>query len=216
LSVDIEERVPAPRGRHAPPPEVRLPLQRVRLVRAAAVVFSERGYANTSSEAISRQAGMSKATFYQHFDNKDEALLAVFDRAAEILQEAIGAAVDDMGDRPAVDRIRAGARAYLGLLRESPEYFKTILVESLAAGAKAAERRDRILDRFAGVVDHRNAEAAARGQIGRFASPHDSYAIVGAIAELIGRQVRLGVPEDPFELAPVIERLILGVAPTVD
>lgn len=185
-------------------------------MRAAAIVFSERGYANASSEAISRQAGMSKATFYQHFDNKDEALLAVFDRATEMLSEAISRAVIDMADRPAVDRIRAGAVAYLSLLRDYPEYVKTIMIESLAAGAQAAARRDGILQLFADMLDQRNAEAASRSQIGRFASPHDSFAIVGAIAELITRQVRLGVPEDVFELTPVIERLILGVAPGVD
>ena len=74
---------PAARGRHAPPPEVRLPLQRERLLRAAAAEFAERGYAGASSESISRRAGMSKATFYEHFANKEECILALFDRAAE-------------------------------------------------------------------------------------------------------------------------------------
>ena len=62
------------RGRHAPPPEVRLPLQRERLLRAAALEFAERGYAGASSESISRRAGMSKATFYEHFANKEECM----------------------------------------------------------------------------------------------------------------------------------------------
>jgi len=64
--------VSAARGRHAPPPEVRLPLQRERLLRAAALEFAERGYAGSSSESISRRAAMSKATFYEHFANKEE------------------------------------------------------------------------------------------------------------------------------------------------
>ena len=73
----------AARGRHAPPPEVRLPLQRERLLRAAAVEFAGHGYAGTSSESISRRAGMSKATFYEHFANKEECMLALFDRSVE-------------------------------------------------------------------------------------------------------------------------------------
>jgi len=60
----------AARGRHAPPPEVRLPLQRDRLLQAAAHEFARSGYAGASSESISRRAGMSKATFYEHFANK--------------------------------------------------------------------------------------------------------------------------------------------------
>ena len=57
-----EEHVTVPRGRHAPPLEVRLNVQRQRLFEAAAKVFSTVGYADASAEAISREAGMSKAT----------------------------------------------------------------------------------------------------------------------------------------------------------
>jgi AcrR family transcriptional regulator len=173
-------------------------------------VFAERGYANASSEAISRQAGMSKATFYQHFENKEDCLIGVFDLATEVLRESIEDSISGMADRTAVERIRTGARAYLTVLHEHPEYFRTVMVESLAAGARAASRRDEILQVFADLLDARNAEAAARGQIGRFASPLDAFAIVGAIAELITRYLRVGVPADVFELGPVIERLILG------
>ena len=80
------------RGRHAPPPEVRLPLQRERLLRAAAREFADRGYAGASSESISRRAGMSKATFYEHFANKEECMLALFDMGAELVQGAMAEA----------------------------------------------------------------------------------------------------------------------------
>ena len=62
------------------------------------------------------------------------------------------------------------------------------------------------------MLDAENAAAARRGLIGRFVSPHDTFAVVGAITELVSRQVRLGVPEDVLDLAPVIDRLILGPA----
>src|SRR5581483_5234473 len=52
LSGTVEEMGSAPRGRHAPPPEVRLPIQRQRLLISAAAEFAERGYANASSESI--------------------------------------------------------------------------------------------------------------------------------------------------------------------
>jgi hypothetical protein len=47
--------------------------------------------------------------------------------------------------------------------------------------------------------------------MGRFRSPHDSFAVVGAITELVSRQVRLGVPDHVLDLAPVIDRLIFGL-----
>jgi AcrR family transcriptional regulator len=87
----MQERAPAPRGRHAPPPEVRTARQRQRLLSAAATVFAERGYAGASSETISRHAGMSKATFYEHFANKEECILALFDRLILGVLPAAGA-----------------------------------------------------------------------------------------------------------------------------
>jgi AcrR family transcriptional regulator len=204
--------VTAARGRHAPPPEVRLPLQRERLLRAAALEFAEHGFAGTGSDSISRRAGMSKATFYEHFSNKEECILALFDLAVGTVQQAMAQAA---GQAPsdARERMRAGTRAFLAALAEHPEFAQTLLVEIIGAGPQAVLHRDAVLQTFAQVLDAENAAAARRGLIGRFASPHDTFAVVGAIAELISRQVRLGVPKDALELAPVIDRLIFGLLP---
>jgi AcrR family transcriptional regulator len=207
--------VTAARGRHAPPPEVRLPLQRDRLLRAAALEFAEHGYAGTSSDAISRRAGMSKATFYEHFANKEECILALFDLAVGTVQ---GAMADAAARAPsdARERMKAGTRAFLTVLSEHPEFAQTLLVEIIGAGPRAAQQRDAILQVFADVLDAENAAAARRGLIGRFASRDDTFAVVGAIAELVSRQVRLGVPADALDLAPVIDRVIFGLLPDAE
>ncbi len=199
------------RGRHAPPPEVRLAHQRRRLLQAAAEEFAAHGYAGASSESISRRAGMSKATFYEHFANKEECMLALFDRAAEVVGEAISVAAREAGGKDAMARLRAGTRAFLTTLSAHREDAQTLLVEIIGAGPAATQRRDRIMQAFANVLDAENAEAARRGLIARFASPYDTLAIVGAITELVSRQVRLGKPADVLELAPVIDRLIAGM-----
>jgi AcrR family transcriptional regulator len=203
----------AARGRHAPPPEVRLPLQRERLLRAAALEFAERGYAGASSESISRRAAMSKATFYEHFANKEGCMVALFELGTRVVQESMADAARRAPTGDARERIKAGTRAFLTALAEHPEFAQTLLVEIIGAGPRAAHRRDQILQAFADVIDAENAAAARRGLIGRFSSPHDTFAIVGAITELVSRQVRLGVPEDVFDLAPVIDRVILGLLP---
>jgi AcrR family transcriptional regulator len=188
-----------------------LPIQRQRLLSAAAVVFAERGYAGASSELISREAQMSKATFYEHFANKEECILVLFDRAAEVVLQAQANAAAGAADGDAVERMRAGTRAFLSALADHPEYAQTLLVEIIGAGPTAAQRRDQIMQMFADALDSENAAAARRGLIKRFASPYDAFAIVGAITELVSRQVRLAEPENPLELAPVIDRLIRGV-----
>ena len=190
---------------------MRLPLQRQRLLRAAAAEFARRGYSGASSESISRRAGMSKATFYAHFANKEDCIIALFDRAAEVLTEAMAQAARDAGTENAAGRMQAGTRAFLTSLAQHPEFAQTLLVEIIGAGPRAAQRRDQILQVFADVIDSENEAAARRGLSPRFASPHDAFAIVGAITELISRQVRLGQPKDVLELAPVIDRVISGM-----
>jgi AcrR family transcriptional regulator len=185
-------------------------MQRQRLLQAAAQEFASRGYARSSSESISRRAGMSKATFYEHFANKQDCMIALFDRAAEVLGGAIvNAARGARGD--VLQRMQAGTRAFLAAVAEQPEYAQALLIESIAAGPDAARRRDQVVQGFADLLDTQNAEAARRGLISRFASPHDSLAVVGAINELVSRQVRLGVPENMLDLAPVIDRLFSGL-----
>ena len=154
---------------------------------------------------------MSKATFYAHFANKEECILALFDRAAEVILQAQARAAAETGHGDAVQRMRAGTLTFLTALSEHPEYAQTLLVEIIGAGPAAAHRRDQIMQRFADALLAENAAAAQRGLIGRFSSPLDAYAIVGAITELASRQVRLGEPPNVLDLAPTIDRLILGM-----
>src|ERR1700759_3963158 len=89
--------IPSARGRHAPPLEGPLPMQRQRLLRAAAEEFARVGYAGASSETISRQAGLSKAAFYEPFSHKGECSLAPFATAAMEIVQAMGEAARGAG-----------------------------------------------------------------------------------------------------------------------
>ena len=206
----MSDRATVPRGRHAPPLEQRLSVQRRRLFQAAASVFARMGYADASAEAIAREAGMSKATFYEHFANKEECILALFDRATTLVLGAMAEAAQDAGDDPR-ERLSAGIRAFLDMLAEHPAAAQTLLVEVMAAGERGAERRDRVMAAFAAVIDAENAAAAARSGLARLASPDDAFAIVGAVVELASRQLRLGEPDDIRDLEPVIERLVVSL-----
>ena len=207
----MAERETVPRGRHAPPPEIRQDRQRRRLFAAAASVFARVGYADATAESIAREAGMSKATFYEHFENKEDCIIALFDAATETILGQMAAAVTN-GDKklePAT-RYRKQVVAFLTALAESPEASQTLLVEVIGAGPRAMERRDGVLNAFAAFIDERNREDAEAGLVPRLPSRDDSFAIVGAAVELASRQLRTGEPKDIRELEPVIERLIQG------
>ncbi len=206
----MRNRPIAPRGRHAPPLEVRQDRQRRRLFQAAGVVFARVGYADASAEAIAREAGMSKATFYEHFDNKEDCIVALFDAAATAVIAAMRHAAQPHADSP-LERYRATIGAFLETLAAFPNEAQTLLVEIIGAGPRALERRDRVIAEFADYIDATNAGDAAAGLVARLPAPEDSVAIVGAVVELASRQLRTGRPAELSELEPVVERLILGL-----
>ena len=159
----VQERATVPRGRHAPPLEVRQSRQRGRLFAAAAAVFARVGYAEATAEAIAREAGMSKATFYEHFGNKEDCIVALFDTATEIVLDAMrdAAARDHAADPEA--RVRTTLGAFLGTLANFPDESQTLLVEIVGAGPRAMERRDRALEAVAQYLVELNEQDAARG-----------------------------------------------------
>ncbi len=207
----MRDRDSIPRGRHAPPLEVRQDRQRRRLSDAAAAVFARVGYADATAEAIAREAGMSKATFYEHFANKEDCILSLFDRAMERLIGAMQGVRQSQSELAPEDRYRHTVSALLGVVVEYPDYAHTLLIEIVGAGPRAMERRDNVFAAIAAYIDARNADDAEAGLAHRLASPHDALAIVGATAELASRQIRTQDPADIADLEPVIERLIRGV-----
>src|SRR5829696_699725 len=205
------ERDTAPRGRHAPPLEVRQDRQRRRLYAAAARVFATSGYADATAEAIAREAGMSKATFYEHFDNKEDCIIALHDAATTAVLEAMRRTGKDHAGADMAGRVRAVIHTFLEVLAAFPDEAQTLLVEIIGAGPRAMERRDRVFAEFTAYIDAVNREDAERGAAPRLASPLDAFAIVGAVVELASRQIRQGEPEDVRDLEPVVERLVLGL-----
>lgn len=201
---------PVPRGRHAPPLEVRREVQQRRLFESAAAVFSRMGYADASAETISREAGMSKATFYEHFDNKEECLVALFEFASRSFAQSLVDASRGSGMDFAA-RHRAGLRAILEGIDANPALAQAMLVETVGAGPRVAQLRDRTLSAIAQVMYEQTVRAAKRGGGPAYASADDAFAIVGASFELISRQLRTGHPEQVCDLQPLIERLILGL-----
>ncbi|EOD58578.1 TetR/AcrR family transcriptional regulator [Amycolatopsis vancoresmycina] len=67
-----------------------------RLTRAALDLFAERGYENTTVIDIARRAGLTKSTFFRHFQDKREVLFGG-GTMAELLSSALAAAPEAAG-----------------------------------------------------------------------------------------------------------------------
>jgi AcrR family transcriptional regulator len=145
-----------PRGPHSLTREEVAASQRARLISAIAEVVAQRGYAAATIAEISRRAGVSPKTFYEHFADKLECYLAAYDEFARVLLERIAAELD--ADAPWDDFVAAALNAYLGTLEREPAVARTFLVEIDAAGPVARARRRAAYAQFAALLKTRHEQ----------------------------------------------------------
>ena len=139
---------------HLPPdsPRGRAELsQRDRIVSAIGRLSLESEYEDLSIPTISATAGTSNQTFYEHFSDKLEAYLAVFDASAN---EALLAAKDAFESRPeAPEAVGAATRALLEHIAASELFARLTFFALLTAGRPALDRGDEVMDRFGDLLE---------------------------------------------------------------
>ena len=200
--VQTVETRPLPRGPHQLAREQVLESQRGRMLDAIAQAVARTGYAATTVGDVVSGAGVSRKTFYEHFDDKEECFLAAWEAGVDILFGAI-ARSQEGADGP-VERMRASLRAYLETLASEPAFARSFLIEVVAAGPRAEARRAEVHAAFAGLLE--DAHARARAEVDTLPEvPRELFrAAVGAVNELVSAYVRAGRTADLPELEETI------------
>jgi len=149
-------------------------------------VVAERGYPETRVVDVIGVAGVSRKTFYELFDSKEDCFLAAYD---VLLGNLLGEATDAFESRSGnswAERIAAALERLLRHLAEHPAEARFAIVEVLAAGPKALARRDAALRQFAGFLEAGRSETS-------FELPGiTSLAIAGGINELLYSEILHG------------------------
>ena len=120
-----------PRGPHGLSRDEVQGSQRRRLLQAVTDEAAVRGYVNTTVAHIIARAGVSRATFYALFADKDACFQAAFDANAElvaaVMADALARVRTTEGADP-IDRLDWVLRAYLESLRDAPALARVFLV----------------------------------------------------------------------------------------
>ncbi len=135
-------------------------VQRSRIVVATVEACAEHGAAGLSVAEIVGRAGMSRRTFYELFEDCEDCLLAALDHAIALATERVLATYDRRA--PWRARMRSSLTALVRFLEEQPEMGRLLVVESLAAGPRALERRARAVARIVAAIDE-GRQAARKG-----------------------------------------------------
>jgi AcrR family transcriptional regulator len=188
-------------------------MQRRRLLLAMREVSSEVGLAGATVGQVCKRSRMSRRTFYELFDSRDDCFLAAFEAALEQVSERVIPAWRPSGPDGAVkgvggrwrDRVRASLEALLVLFDEQPQLARLCVVESLTGGPVVLARRREILDALAKAVDEGRVEARKGGE----APPLTAESTVGGALAVI--HARLLDPDGGplIQLAPSLCSMIV-------
>lgn len=160
--------------------------QRQRILAAMIEVVSERGYPETRVVDVIEVAGVSRKTFYELFDSKEDCFLATYDALLGRLLGDTARGFEARPGAPWAERIATGLGALLDDLAEHPDEARFAIVEVLAAGPKALARRDAALRQFTGFLEAGRAES-------RVELPAiTSLSVAGGVYELLYSEVLNG------------------------
>jgi AcrR family transcriptional regulator len=152
--------------------------QRDAILRAAARLFRERGFADTGMRDIAAAADLSAANLYHYFDGKNALLYYCQDRALDRMLASVASA--RRASRSAADRLRTVFIAHLQTLLDEIEGATAHLqIDSLPPSLRAAIVRKR--DRYEEALRRIIVEGIAGGELVDMDPAIAARAMLGAL-----------------------------------
>jgi AcrR family transcriptional regulator len=186
-----------PAGRHGLSRSFVVENQRQRILAAVADVCHAAGYVSMSVEDIVVTSGVSRRTFYDNFRGKEDVYLAAYDEASKQLLTQVYAAYEAADGL--VARVRDSLNAFLTFVAEEPAFADMCIVEVMAAGTIAIERRNRTMQAFSEMIEKAAAEELPKSKLPPALT---AETLVGGIYEVVYSRVLGGRGAELPELLP--------------
>jgi AcrR family transcriptional regulator len=186
-----------PSGIRSLPPDLIAAIQRERLLAAMLRATNELTYREVSVQDVLERAGVSRPTFYEHFENKEACFLVAFDAAAARLRDRLATAAGE--GETWRDGLRLALADLLRFAAEEPDAAMSLIVDARAACPAALHRRDELLGRFAACLDDR---VRAESSGGDPPSGIAAAGIVGGVEALLYSRLYRGETDDLESLLP--------------
>jgi AcrR family transcriptional regulator len=168
---------------------------RPRMLEAMLEASGEIGYEHVAVRHVIERARSSRATFYKHFEDKDDCFAQAYVEASEWLYRRV---VEVGAKEPSWrEGLRAGLAELLEFCAGRPALARALFVEIHAADERAREQRAEMMRRFAAALDVAREELPDRSPprvTGDF--------MVGAIENLISAKLMNGDAASVPDLLP--------------
>jgi AcrR family transcriptional regulator len=123
---------------------------RRRLLDAMAQAVAGKGYAAVTIADLAAEARVSKRSFYEHFADKAECLIALYEAASRQSFDVLRLAIDPRRDWH--EQLDQALLAYFQTLACNPPLLRTLFIEIVALGAAGLAARRRTTQRFADFI----------------------------------------------------------------
>ena len=137
-------------------------MSRADILKAAALIFQQKGYHATSMQDIAEAVDLKKGSLYHHVKGKQEILMELLNEALDMMVERLQSALSQ--EIPPSQKLRQAMRIYLSFLAENPSLSSVLLLEhrSLEPRLKKLHipRRDRVDRIWRDII----AEGSASGE----------------------------------------------------
>lgn len=171
-----------------------------RIARAVAGVTAEKGYRALSTDEIAETASISLSTFYSHFADKRDAVLAAVEMGGAQMLASVMPATRRAADWR--EGVRIAYEAMFAYLVAEPSFARLIADEVYAIGPDALALRDRVIDSMSAMLAPGYAENPNVPEIA-------SEAIGGSVYALLRERLRDGSPLRLPEAVPLATYLTL-------
>jgi len=149
---------------------------------------------------VIKRAGVSRKTFYAQFEDKEACFVVAYDEHVQRLQAVVLDAFDAQDEW--VPALRAGVTALLNALAYDPAIARFCFVDVLAAGPRAAQRRNETMRALEQILELGAREHGPGGEGAAALPPALGRSMVGGLGEVLYQEIVAGRAERLPEQVP--------------
>ena len=188
--------------------ERRIAARKVQILDAAAMVFAEKGFHRATTREIAEAADVSEGTLYNYFDSKEDLLIGIMARVAEL--EALPEELTEALQGDVRDFFVAMFRHRMGRIQQGQEMLQAILPEVLVNPALRERFYQQFVLRISTMLEQYVQARIEMGNIRPLDAPLATRAIQGMfigllVLRILGDEAVLSKWDDvPEVLATVV------------
>jgi len=154
-------------------------MNRDEILEAAAAIFSQKGYHAASMQDIAHAVQLRKASLYHHVDSKQDILLALLDRALDLLIAEMEQVIAQ--SLPPDKKLRLATRNYLQTMLDNRDLASVLLLEHRSLEPDLRARHIPRRDRFEALWQRLIQEGVESGDFDSSDASIEAKALLGVL-----------------------------------